>query len=101
MRRQQGGAMGSTVNEIRDLSQQEYKWGFVTEIEAEHVPRGLNEDIIRMISARKREPEFMLEWRLKAYRYGASLKKSQAKPKWANVVNGPMNNQKLIITLRP
>ncbi|HZU09523.1 MAG TPA: Fe-S cluster assembly protein SufB [Pseudacidobacterium sp.] len=93
--------MGSTVNEIRDLSQQEYKWGFVTEIEAEHVPRGLNEDIIRMISARKREPEFMLEWRLKAYRYWASLEKSQAEPKWANVRYGPIDYQDIIYYSAP
>jgi len=45
----------------------------------------LNEDVIRVISAKKHEPEFMLEWRLKAYRYWAKLEKSQAEPKWANI----------------
>ncbi|WP_026441893.1 Fe-S cluster assembly protein SufB [Pseudacidobacterium ailaaui] len=93
--------MASTVNEIRDLSQQEYKWGFVTNIEAEQFPRGLNEEIIRMISARKREPEFMLEWRLRAYRHWASLESSQAEPKWANIRYGPIDYQNIIYYSAP
>ena len=48
------------------------------------VPKGLNEDIIRVISAKKNEPDFMLQWRLKAYRHWVTLEKSQAEPKWAN-----------------
>ena len=67
------------------LTSQEYKWGFVTDIEAETVPPGLNEDVIRLISTKKNEPDWMLEWRLKAYRYGAKLETSEAEPKWANV----------------
>ena len=47
---------------------QPYKYGWVTDVDAETVPQGLNEDIVRLISAKKKEPEFMLEWRLKAYR---------------------------------
>lgn len=47
----------------------EYKYGFVTDIEADNAPKGLNEDIIRFISAKKKEPEWMLEYRLKAFRY--------------------------------
>jgi Fe-S cluster assembly protein SufB len=93
--------MASTVNEIRNLSQQEYKWGFVTNIEAEQFPRGLNEEIIRMISARKREPEFMLEWRLRAYRHWASLESSQAEPKWANIRYGPIDYQNIIYYSAP
>src|SRR6266702_8827081 len=72
--------MSSDVHVIRDLAEQEYKWGFVTQIEEERVPKGLNEDVIRLISAKKREPEFMLEWRLKAYRHWESLEKAQAEP---------------------
>jgi Fe-S cluster assembly protein SufB len=59
--------MSTNVDTIRDLAERDYKWGFVTEIEDERVPKGLNEETIRVISAKKREPEFMLEWRLKAY----------------------------------
>ena len=49
---------------LEDLSQQEYKWGFVTDIQSDTVPPGLNEDVIRFISAKKQEPEWLLEWRL-------------------------------------
>ena len=62
----------STPANIEQLANQEYKWGFVTDVEQETIPRGLNEDVIRLISAKKQEPEFMLEWRLKAYRHWAS-----------------------------
>ena len=51
----------------------DYKWGFVTDIEADIAPKGLNEDIVRLISAKKGEPEWMTEWRLKAYRYWMTL----------------------------
>ena len=85
--------MSTNVDTIRDLAQQEYKWGFVTDIEEERIPKGLNEDIIRLISAKKHEPEFMLEWRLKAYRHWASLEKAEAEPKWANVKYPPIKYQ--------
>ncbi|HTW23902.1 MAG TPA: Fe-S cluster assembly protein SufB [Candidatus Baltobacteraceae bacterium] len=78
---------------IRELAQQEYKWGFVTDIGEDRAPKGLNEEIIRFISAKKNEPEFMLEWRLKAYRHWESLEKSQAEPKWANIHYAPINYQ--------
>ena len=70
---------------VKDLAQREYKYGFVSDIEADTVAPGLNEDVIRLISAKKKEPEFMLEWRLKAYRHWTKLEKSQAEPKWAKV----------------
>jgi Fe-S cluster assembly protein SufB len=85
--------MSTNVDTIRDLAQQEYKWGFVTNIEEEKIPKGLHEDIIRLISAKKQEPEFMLEWRLKAYRHWESLEKAEAEPKWANVKYPPINYQ--------
>jgi Fe-S cluster assembly protein SufB len=78
---------------IRELAQQEYKWGFVTDISEDRAPKGLNEGIIRFISAKKNEPEFMLEWRLKAYRHWESLAKSDAEPKWANVHYPAINYQ--------
>ena len=87
--------MSSTVNQINDLTQQEYKWGFVTSIDEDRLPPGLNEDIVRAISLKKGEPEFMMEWRLKAYRYWASLEQKHAEPTWANVKYPPIDYQAL------
>jgi Fe-S cluster assembly protein SufB len=85
--------MSSNTDTIRELAEQEYKWGFVTDIGEDRAPKGLNEDIIRLISTKKNEPEFMLEWRLKAFRYWNSLEKAQAEPKWANVHYPPIDYQ--------
>ena len=93
--------MSTNVDTIRNLAEREYKWGFVTEIEDERIPKGLNEEIIRTISAKKHEPEFMLEWRLKAYRYWESLEKAQAEPKWANVKYRPIDYQDIIYYSAP
>ncbi len=87
--------MSTNVNTIHDFANQEYKWGFVTDVEQDRIPRGLNEDTIRQISAKKNEPAFMLEWRLKAYRHWASLEQSQAEPKWANIKYPRINYQDL------
>ena len=65
---------------LEEVTSQEYKYGFVTNIESDKAPKGLNEDIIRFISAKKNEPEWLLEWRLKAYRKWTELKE----PKWAH-----------------
>ena len=54
---------------LRQLTEAKYKYGFVTEVEADQVPKGLSEEVIRAISQKKGEPEWMLEWRLKAYRH--------------------------------
>ncbi len=67
--------------EIRELTNREYKYGFVTDLETDAAPRGLNEDTIRFISAKKYEPEWMLAWRLKAYRHWLKMEE----PKWQNV----------------
>jgi Fe-S cluster assembly protein SufB len=83
--------MATTI--VEDLTQREYKYGFVTEIDADTVAPGLNEDIIRLISAKKNEPEFMLEWRLRAYRFWSKLEKSAAEPKWAKVHYPPIDYQ--------
>ncbi|HVO62910.1 MAG TPA: Fe-S cluster assembly protein SufB [Terriglobales bacterium] len=93
--------MSTNVNAIRDLAERDYKWGFITEVEEERIPRGLNEDIIRLISAKKNEPDFMLQWRLKAYEYWASLEKSQAEPKWANIKYGPIDYQDIVYYSAP
>ena len=70
---------------VEELAQREYKYGFVSDIEADTIAPGLNEDVIRLISAKKQEPDFMLQWRLKAYRHWAKLEKAEAEPKWAKV----------------
>jgi Fe-S cluster assembly protein SufB len=74
---------------VETLVNREYKYGFVTDIEADVAPKGLNEDIVRLISAKKGEPAFMLEWRLKAFR--GWLKMSE--PHWPNVVYPPIDYQ--------
>src|SRR3546814_16960767 len=68
-----------TVEQVRALDK--YKYGFVTDIEAETAPKGLNEDIVRFISAKKAEPEWLLEWRLKAYRHWLTM----PEPTWQKV----------------
>jgi Fe-S cluster assembly protein SufB len=91
----------SSTNAIQDFTNQEYKWGFVSPIEADSIPKGLNEDVIRLISAKKNEPEFMLEWRLKAYRHWAKLQQADAEPKWANVKFGPIDYQDIVYYSAP
>src|SRR5918996_183762 len=89
------------TNTVEELARREYKYGFITDIEADSVPAGLNDDVIRLISTKKNEPPFMLEWRLKAYRYWAKLEKSQAEPKWANIHYPPIDYQKIIYYSAP
>ncbi len=91
----------SSVDTIQDFTNREYKWGFVSPIEADAIPKGLNEDVIRLISAKKNEPEFMLEWRLKAYRHWAKLEQAAAEPKWATVKYEPINYQDIIYYSAP
>ena len=85
------------VKRIEELTNQEYKYGFVTDIEADSLPKGLNEDIIRQISAKKDEPEFMLEWRLKAYRHWLKM----TEPTWPNVKYPPIDYQDIIYYSAP
>ena len=73
--------MPTATRQLDELIGREYRHGFVTTLETDTVPRGLNEEVIRMISARKNEPEFMLEWRLKAYRHWLTM----SEPQWANI----------------
>ncbi|MBA8838599.1 Fe-S cluster assembly protein SufB [Ochrobactrum sp. RH2CCR150] len=74
-------AVQETIDQVRGLDVDQYKYGFETTIEAEKAPKGLNEDIIRFISAKKNEPEWMLEWRLKAYERWLTMEE----PSWARV----------------
>ena len=84
-------AVTETLDTVQSVTQSGYKWGFETTIEMDLAPKGLNEDIIRLISARKQEPEWMLEWRLKAY--AAWLKMEE--PQWARVDHPPIDYQDL------
>jgi Fe-S cluster assembly protein SufB len=70
-------------------------------LKSKRVPKGLNEEIIRIISAKKHEPQFMLDWRLRAYRHWASLEKAQAEPKWANIKYAPINYQDIVYYSAP
>jgi len=89
--------MTMTENTIHELTGQEYKWGFVTEIESDTIPRGLNEEVVRVISAKKNEPEWLLEWRLKAYRHWLTMEE----PRWPNVHYPPIDYQDLIYYAAP
>lgn len=91
----------TTANTIQDIAGQEYKWGFITEVAEDRIPKGLSEDTIRLISTKKNEPEFMLEWRLKAYRHWASLEKAQAEPKWAHIKYDPIDYQNIVYYSAP
>jgi Fe-S cluster assembly protein SufB len=89
--------MTTATSTIQELANREYKHGFTTDIEVETVPRGLNEDIIRLISAKKKEPAWLLEWRLKAYRHWLTM----AEPKWPNVHYPPVDFQDIIYYAAP
>lgn len=93
--------MSTELNDIRELAEREYKWGFITEVDEERIPRGLSEEMVRLISSKKREPEFMLQWRLKAYHHWASLEKAQAEPKWANIKYPPIDYQDIVYYSAP
>jgi len=81
--------MPQAADTLERWEKQEYKYGFYTDIETETVPPGLNEDVIRTISAKKREPEWLLEWRLKAYRQWLTM----TEPTWHNVKYPPIDYQ--------
>ena len=84
--------MSTTETEkIEELANKEYKFGFVTDIESDTLPKGLNEDVIRQLSAKKQEPEWMTEWRLKAYRHWLTM----VEPKWPNVKYPPVDYQEI------
>ena len=89
--------MSESTNTIETIANQEYKWGFVSDIEADSIPRGLNEDVVRLISAKKHEPEWLLEWRLKAYRHWLTM----TEPTWANVHYPKIDYQDIIYYAAP
>jgi Fe-S cluster assembly protein SufB len=81
--------MTAVPGDVRELASREYPYGFVTNIETDIVPQGLSEDVITLISAKKGEPDWLLEWRLQAYRHWCTL----SEPRWQNVSYGPIDYQ--------
>jgi Fe-S cluster assembly protein SufB len=84
-------AVQETVDQVRRIDVDQYKYGFVTDIESDKAPKGLSEDIVRFISAKKNEPAWMLAWRLDAYRRWLTMRE----PRWARVSYGPIDYQDL------
>ena len=89
--------MSTATETIESLVGKEYKYGFITDVEADAAPPGLNEDIVRLISAKKNEPKFMLEWRLKAYRHWLTMKE----PTWPHVHYPPIDYQEAVYYSAP
>jgi len=89
--------MSRATETIEQLASREYKYGFVTDVEADTVPKGLNEDVVRLISAKKHEPDWLLEWRLKAYHAWLAM----TEPGWANVKHDPIDFQDIIYYAAP
>src|SRR5213595_3564248 len=80
-------AVQETVEQVRRIDVDQYKYGFVTDIESDKAPKGLNEDVVRFISAKKGEPDWMLEWRLGAYRRWREMHE----PKWGRIHYDPID----------
>jgi Fe-S cluster assembly protein SufB len=89
--------MSTSTEIVQDLARREYKYGFVTDVEQEIVPRGLSEDVVRLISAKKNEPAWLLDWRLKAYAIWRTMKE----PAWGNITYGPIDYQNIIYYAAP
>src|SRR5437660_9182409 len=90
--------MTTATSTIQELANREYQHGFVTDIETETVPRGLNEDIVRQISAKKGEPDWLLQWRLKAYRHWLTMEEPRW---WPNLRIAPIDYQNIVYYSAP
>ncbi len=89
--------MSEDLKILDDVTSSDYKWGFVSNIESDNAPKGLNEDTVRFISAKKNEPEWLLDWRLKAFRYWQEM----VEPKWPNVHYPEIDFQDIIYYSAP
>src|ERR671918_1228422 len=89
--------MSTSTDTIEQLANREYKYGFITDVDADTIPKGLNEDVVRLISQKKGEPEWLLEWRLKAYRLWLTMKE----PTWQNVKYDPIDYQDIVYYSAP
>jgi Fe-S cluster assembly protein SufB len=84
--------MSGVSSDLAELANREYQYGFVTDLETDLAPRRLSEDVVALISAKKGEPEWLLEWRLRAYRHWLTM----TEPRWQNVTYGPIDYQDII-----
>src|SRR5260370_19462457 len=89
--------MQTSTQTIEQLAKQDYKFGLVTDGEQESPPPGLDEDVVRLISEKKEEPEWMLDWRLRAYRHWLTM----SEPRWANIHYGPIDYQTIVYYAAP
>jgi len=89
--------MSTSTQVVQDLARREYKYGFISDVEQDIVPRGLSEDVVRLISQKKNEPAWLLDWRLKAYRIWRTMKE----PTWGNIKYGPIDYQNMIYYAAP
>src|SRR5688572_20888883 len=89
--------MSTSTETIEQLANREYKYGFFTDVESETIPKGLSEDVVRLISEKKQEPEWLLQWRLRAYRMWLTMKE----PTWHNVKYEPINYQDIVYYSAP
>jgi Fe-S cluster assembly protein SufB len=87
----------STTEQLKELTEQKYQYGFVTDIDEDKIPKGLSEEIIRLISSKKNEPKFMLDWRLEAYRRWLQMEE----PTWANVHYPKIDYQQIVYYSAP
>src|SRR6266571_1107044 len=94
-----GGVCGMVSKSVlqEQMAKQEYKYGFVADFDEDTIPKGLNEDVVRLISRKKKEPEWMTDWRLRAYRHWLTMKE----PTWSNVRYPPINYQDIIYYAAP
>lgn len=92
--------MNTEVSAIEEFANKEYKYGFVTDIESDTAPKGLNEDIVRFISEKKKEPQFLLEWRLKAFRHWVKMLE-EGEPTWQNLKFPKVDYQDIIYYSAP
>src|SRR5438309_10448810 len=89
--------MSTSTETIEQLANREYKYGFVTDVESETIPKGLNEEVVRLISEKKNEHECLLEWRIKALRLWLTIKE----PTWQKVKYDPINYQDIVYYSAP
>jgi Fe-S cluster assembly protein SufB len=93
--------LSNTAKTITEFTNRAYPYGFVSAVESDTTPPGLDEDVVRLISTKKGEPKFMLDWRLRAFRHWVTLERSAGEPRWANVTYPPIDYQKIVYYSAP
>ena len=90
-----------SISRETDLSGMEYKWGFTTDVETELAPKGIDESIVELISKKKNEPQWMLDWRMRAYKHWEKINKNHKEPTWAKVNYPPIDYQDIYYYAAP